>query len=522
MQPPVQPSISFNKEQLLRFFGLIPFVVIHNVSAIFFQVRGVAPEQLGFSAFGYFMGLACSAFMLSALERNAIKEGVAGKVWRAALLLGMLFPAFFSTLVPFIVEDPFTGNPFLNTFQPFLWALFLPIAFRLFFHPVLAGFHCIFFGLVAAVGHLCWALLMPASMYGISGQAVSAGVESTYLPFLNIMRCTFSVVFAIIVWKIASLAAKVATEQRRRGEVPLLLRQRTQSIPVSVFWSFLLPLSICFFLNGVLGYMFFGRLYVYQEHAAYMHLILAALFLVLGFYVSSKGNAALKSLTTITLLCFATSPLLVYFTSGSLPHHIIHVVYSISHQVLLFTGTLVCGLLAIHSNRPALIIPAVLFANSASIPGEFFARYLHSSLALSPFLLVFVYAVFCLVSIPLVRLVFPLAALTGAQPQQTKELLPNGATGGLSQNHEDTSERMRDFAKLHKLRGREIQIMEMLLQGLSSGEMAESMDLKENTIRTYTQGLLKKTGTNSRLGLVAAFMSTREEEAEKKTSDTGL
>ena len=107
----------------------------------------------------------------------------------------------------------------------------------------------------------------------------------------------------------------------------------------------------------------------------------------------------------------------------------------------------------------------------------------------------------CMALILFVHRIFPLLRLA---PQAKSTL---GSNDQMSQD-----EMMQHFSALHKLRNREVQIMKMLLNGLSSGEMVEILGLKESTIRTYTQALLKKTGTNSRLGLVAAFLAFKDSE----------
>ena len=120
---------------LLWFLGLLPFVVMHTVSAIYIQVRGVIPSQMGLSALGYFLGLICSAMFLPFVESKITKQEHSGKYWNLVMLAILLLPGVFSLIALLVVQNPHVGNYFLNIFQPFLWALLLPVAFRLFFIP---------------------------------------------------------------------------------------------------------------------------------------------------------------------------------------------------------------------------------------------------------------------------------------------------------------------------------------------------------------------------------------------------
>ena len=183
---------------MLWFIGLIPFVVMHNISAVFIELRGVVPGQLGLAALGYFLGLASSALLLPVFAHNIAKGGSSSKAWNCLLLVVLLFPGFFSLILPFLSESPYRGNTFTNTFQPFLWALFLPVAFQLFFHPILNGLHGVLFGIVAAVGHLCWALLLPIiSISAANTIAFPGNTDNLFLPFLNTIRCIFGFAFAL-------------------------------------------------------------------------------------------------------------------------------------------------------------------------------------------------------------------------------------------------------------------------------------------------------------------------------------
>ena len=489
---PASPS----KVKVLIVLGLLPFIVMHNFSALFFRMRGVPQDELALSITGFFLGLTVSALALSILERKRIEDRAIGTVWRMGVLIILLFPAFSSLLLPFILAEPHIGSPTVNFFQPFLWALLLPVGFRLFFHPALAGVHCILFGIIMAVGHLCWAFLLPV----LSNTQISAPT----LAFLNIGRCFFGIAFAIIAWHLL-VSPKIDEDiADRKG---ILLRQaKAYKVRAATLWSFFLPLCVCFLLSSVLGHRLFDVSFGHEAGVEYFHLVMALFFLFIGFVITSKGENFFKILIIVALLCFSTSALLLYFSPSSVLYKVVNFLYFSGYYTLLFAGFLVCGLFVVYNSRSSLIIPAVLFASSASIPGEFFGRYVSSNLFLSPALFACIWLLVCLVSIPIMCQIFPL-------PAPLAQALSLKTANADESNQEYTVERIHNFTKGYKLKNRETQIMQMLLQGLSTSEMAKATNLKENTVRTYAQSLLKKTGTNSRLGLVAA-LARKEERVE--------
>lgn len=490
-----------NKRKILWFLGLIPFVVMHNISAVFIEVRGVVLEHLGFSALGYFLGLASSAFMLPIFERNIAKKKANGKIWCLIFLLILLLPGFFSLLVPFFVDNPYTDNRFINTLQPFLWALLLPVAFKLFFHQALAGLHGILFGMVVAIGHLFWALLIPIISRSENNiQMLSASVGNVYLPFLNTTRCIFGIAFALIAWQLIVSSTTHSPEQKDVQET-FSDHQESPKLSESVFWSLLLSVAGCFFLSGIIKYIYAEQLILRQLNLGYLHLILALLFLFIGFWVTNSGSRSLKTLMTAALLCLAITPFLLYLFPFSPLSYVLPFLYATSHQIAIFSGFLFFGYFTIQFNCKALTVASILFAMSSSIFGNLFAIHFFPIPFMPHIFFACIFFAVCMALILFVHRIFPLLRLA---PQAKSTL---GSNDQMSQD-----EMMQHFSALHKLRNREVQIMKMLLNGLSSGEMVEILGLKESTIRTYTQALLKKTGTNSRLGLVAAFLAFKDSE----------
>lgn len=473
-----------NRKQVLWFLGLIPFVVMHNISAVFIELRGVLPGQLGLVALGYFLGLASSALLLPVFEQNIAKGGSGSKLWSGILLVVLLFPGFFSLILPLLSDNAYSGNSFINTFQPFLWALFLPVAFQLFFHPILNGLHGVLFGIVAAVGHLCWALLIP--IISISAGTIDTpygSAENLYLPFLNTIRCIFGVAFALIAWRLITYpdARKV---ERTFSHAPASL----------VLGPFLLTLTVCFFFYGLMSTMLSEQLALHEANLGYMHLGLALLFLFIGFWVTQRDTNILKKLMAVAFLGLATVPVLLYCLPHSPLAPALRYFYVTSYQILLFSGTLVCGYFTLQSKRKIVSVALILSVVSASIPGNFLGNYL-SPLLPSPLILVCVCTA-----------VHSMLALFARKFFLLLQLTPLASDRADNEPLRYDPEMIAHFSKVHTLKSREVQIMEMLLQGLSTAEIVGLLGLKENTIRTYIQTLLRKTGTTSRLGLVAAFL----------------
>ena len=474
-----------NRKQVLWFLGLIPFVIMHNISAVFIELRGVIPGQLWLAALGYFSGLVCSTLLLPVIERSIAKGEADSKVWSYILLAVLLFPGFFSFILPLVSDDAYRGNLFINTFQPFLWALFLPVAFQLFFHPILNGLHGVLFGIVAAVGHLCWAFLIPVISISANNAPISGiNTENMFLPFLNTVRCIFGVAFALIAWRLFTYP-KVRRVACTYNYEPDTL----------VFGPFLLILALCFFLYGAMSSVLAEQLSLPEVYLGYMHLGLALLSLFIGFWVTHRDPDILKKIIAVAFLGLATIPVLLYFLPSSPLLHVLRYFYMTSYQLLLFSGTLVCGYFTLRENRKILSVALILPVLSSSILGRLVANYLALEWPFHPLVFVCIFTAVHITLVPFVRRFVLILRLT----PMNKDTTDNERL----QHH---TEMIKHFTKIQKLTSREVQIMEMLLQGLSTSEIVGLLGLKESTVRTYIQTLLRKTGTTSRLGLVAAFL----------------
>ena len=64
-------------------------------------------------------------------------------------------------------------------------------------------------------------------------------------------------------------------------------------------------------------------------------------------------------------------------------------------------------------------------------------------------------------------------------------------------------ERTGDELLAEQLTTREIEVLQLLAEGASSGHMAEQLDVSPNTVRTHVQGILSKLQVHSRLEAAA-------------------
>ena len=502
MQSKPSALIASNQGMLLWLFGLLPFVVMHTVSAIYIQVRGITPNQIGLSALGYFLGLISSIILLPLIETKISNQQPSGKYWHLLMLAILLLPGGFSLLALVVMEQPHVGNYFLNVFQPFLWALLLPVAFRLFFHPILTGMHGLFFGVVSATGHLCLAFLNPIiNLESASSQLLSTSIGNPYLSFLNVTRSIFGIAFALIAWWFISFDAAESSNQTNSCALNNEDLQKNARPPIAALWPFLLPLTVCFFLYGFPSQRHYELPNIHQFNAGYMHIGLAILSLAIGFIITKKGIPALKIIIKTSLLFLVLTSLIFYFFEFPPLAHIVNFLYDASNQILLFSATLVCGYTFLQNRSSSLAVAIFLFSASAPILGVLLEKYFPVGLPTN--IVISVLLAGCALSAWFSDRFF---VLLMAIPQE--KILDNSTQENTpTHTQKYTTENLSRFAALHKLNNREIQIMELLLRGLTSLEMVEIVGLKQSTVRTYTQNLLKKTGTNSRLELVAIFMT---------------
>ncbi|MBS7397754.1 MAG: helix-turn-helix transcriptional regulator, partial [Ruminiclostridium sp.] len=73
------------------------------------------------------------------------------------------------------------------------------------------------------------------------------------------------------------------------------------------------------------------------------------------------------------------------------------------------------------------------------------------------------------------------------QPQQTKE------------------ERLSAFIQKHEISSRETEVLNLIIEGASNGEISAKLFISENTVKFHVRNILKKTGCANRTELLAAL-----------------
>lgn len=462
-------SILLNKNQIFGLLALVLFFVTHNISSVFYQIRGVAPEQFALSVIAYYMGLLCSALALDALEQRTACSATARSLLRVGVPAILMFTSLFCLVSPALTEASFRGNRVLNTLQPFLWALFVPVAFRLFFQHVPPRSHGLFFGLAVGAGHLCWALLTPLVHSPEAVSVTASGVTvNSYLPFMNSARSIFGIGFAVVAALLFSQAGPAAPAvppgrtAQPAAECPGRILPPVSFTPHLRY--LLPPLALCFFLNGLLGYLFFARLRAHGMFPEYMHLGLMLFFPLMGLLCSRMGDRVLLYLLAAAAFAFTASPLLTVFLPESPWYQAIFLACSIGHQALVFGGTLVCGRFSITGAHPALTASSVWLCSGIAIPGMLLARAGLPDSGASPFIYMLALLALYMAGMRLLRRVFPLP---------------------MPDCHEDEyhalPKQRRSLTDL-PLTARERDMMALAVQGKSNAGIAEEMGLALSTV----------------------------------------
>ncbi|MBR1606141.1 MAG: hypothetical protein IJ664_00395 [Clostridia bacterium] len=70
-------------------------------------------------------------------------------------------------------------------------------------------------------------------------------------------------------------------------------------------------------------------------------------------------------------------------------------------------------------------------------------------------------------------------------------------------------ERFYQFAVQHDLSARERDMLRLLLEGKTNGEIAQILSISENTVKFHIRNLLQKTGCKNRNDLLAAYMGQK-------------
>lgn len=66
-------------------------------------------------------------------------------------------------------------------------------------------------------------------------------------------------------------------------------------------------------------------------------------------------------------------------------------------------------------------------------------------------------------------------------------------------------ERLHAFIQKHELSSREIEVLNLIIEGASNGEISAKLFISENTVKFHVRNILKKTGCSNRTELITAL-----------------
>lgn len=505
---------------------LILFCAAYHIFCIEQQVHGALPGHRPVSLFGGFFGVMAASLGLACLEPLMIRGGRAGFITRSALLPVLLFPSVFSWLVPALLEGGEKG-PFINFFLPFLWGGMLAVVLRTFFRNAKLSGRSFFLFTALGIGHACFALLIPLID---EAKTSSVLVEQRWLPMLNFTSAALCAVAAYIAWYLQPWP-----QTRSRSSLRELQREAFS------FDGFLRPpllvtlivLSSCRTLSGFWNYLYYARYCVHDGRSEYTHWLLAMLLVCVGVFLSGKnGKQTLRLLPPVAALCVGLSPVLNLLPQGAVAHQFVYGLGLFGNEAVLLSAFLICLHCTENGGRQVMLQLCPLYlAVGIAMLGWLLSRF--SQLAAPELALPVTWGlgVTCVMSAFFAWRIFFTRARLAEEPQITTiwaEESPMANLGNESERErqEATFARMQAFAKVHKLSGRERDVMELLMRGCSTEKMATSLALRESSVRTYVNSLLRKTGTGSRLNLVAALAfgeetQTRENSARQESAAEG-
>lgn len=64
---------------------------------------------------------------------------------------------------------------------------------------------------------------------------------------------------------------------------------------------------------------------------------------------------------------------------------------------------------------------------------------------------------------------------------------------------------MNAFIQKHELSLRETEVLNLIIDGASNGEISEKLFISENTVKFHVRNILKKTGCSNRTELLTAL-----------------
>lgn len=477
--------------QALAFF----FFPILNTGATLLMLHRLTPDEQSVALSGYLLGVIISAVALTCIERRVASTPHAAPFWGGVIAVYIAVLAV--TAPPTLLWCPWFYEGFWLVFvQLVIWAMLWSIMYRLFFLSVPSRSQGFSLGGALAAGHAFWAMII-LILVEIYPQA-PPGSATRYGMLLHCTRSLLSLAFAYIVWRLF----RVLPELLSKGQARLADREQCPKSGAdlaasTILLRLLLPLTITCFINGASYFIILPYFNIKEAYPEYTQLVFLLLFSFAAFLLYRYGNKILKFLFIGgTLLCLPV-PWLLVLSPQSWLYQIILVGSIIGYQMQLFSGMLLAGNLAFRCVFPALSTTAPLICvSSAMLAGSLFQNYVQPLLPNSLIVTLMVCTFLCIVSLP--------TAYRALHEINTDVNPP--ATPALPVIR-DIAQTINAFSVEYKLSPREKEILELLIRGLSTGAMADTLHLKENSVRFYIRTLLKKANVNSRMELVSTLIN---------------
>lgn len=489
--------------------------ILFKVGVAFYRLRGAPIEVALFNLLGFSTGMLAAALSIHVWERQA----ASGSPWRnGALALFLLLPGLFSGFLYFVTR--FAVQPVADTVQAGLWGMPLSTALYLFFRHVHPRTQALWFGFAVGLGSLFWAIGIPFIGEG-SVSGFSATDKERMLMFLLLLRSGVLALMALAAFTLmrrtspfarsadraggrdgqnGSLTAKEASGQTAGQTTVKPARQparQAESRPGLLLLQVLAPTVLLYLLNGYQTAALKQPIAAVERHGELLNLLLVFLFFFLGFAITHR-KALLPNWYTFTVCCMALLAALRLFPDH-VPATAINLVAEAAEQLLLFCAALSLGRLAFGApfRFPALICCSGYLAFLAMLPGRLAGMGIKALLpgALAPVLMGA--AFLCVASVFLLRRAYPLPLPAPAAP----------AMEGAASNDDSAAAKRIAFAAAFGLTGREVELLDALLEGLEREEVAERLGISERTVRFHLGGVLKKTSLPNSKRLLLFYAS---------------
>ncbi|MDL2284997.1 helix-turn-helix transcriptional regulator [Oxalobacter sp. OttesenSCG-928-P03] len=505
---------SIDRKSLLSLLALGLFYAMRDLSALMYHVRGKPLDFRYLALAGWLAGILAALFLLPLLIRlcsrhypNRRKSNIARTLTGLFLAALVIYPF----LAPHFPPETLVLQVMHYVAEPFSQSFFEPLALFLFFrcnHGRNTGF---FLGLAMALGQLCWLMPLPniatakALIASPSPEATAAFLESVrlaWLPFFFRIRLVFAATIAGILFYLLAFPARTASWPRGQA-IPETGRAGTARPLLVMFVLFL-------FLTTAAGLPFFLRIDPSFSEPAFIHVALMAFLPIIGLMADTGEKDFMKPYLIGCTAFFIVASGLALFLPGAFSENLARTLGTLALHTLFLMAVFLCGRVAPYSRHPTLMLMAaslcITLASSSYLLRQQ-ALSLLSVAALPAFLFC---SALCLLALFYAFRIFPLPPLVAAAGEEDPGTQPEHALPAAP------ALKLASFTGAYRLSARETDVMQLLLQGSSTPEMAETLSISENTVKVYVSRILKKTATANRHQFVAFFMQWEKEEEEKK------